>query len=556
MCCDDLTASCQASDCASEPPHTVLADETPTAELSTNRPRLTNTSVAALAPTRGRILRSRYVLQEIIGGGGTSIVFRAQDLLRGHAVAVKLLPEHGRSDPSRLRRLQYEFLKLQSLSHPGIVRVFEFDRDGDVWFISMELVAGLTVKSWLATPRSYPHALKLVASCCSALEYAHSVGVLHGDVKPTNVMVSPDGTARLIDFGSASTPGTESSAGSQPMLPATPCFASPQILAGGCPEQRDDIYSLACLTYSVLSGGRHPFGGRPSFERGRAKCSPTYVRAIPPELFEVIERSLSADRERRAASAGEFLRAVLDADQRHRATSAPSAGTTNRHANGARRQPGRMLSVTDQVVARETGVRFSLANALAVALAIVGAVCMRLERQREPVAAPSKAAAGQILQASATVLQFPPGMGSQPLALPEIRFPSYSRELISFDAPTTMHVSAGQSLVAINVRRSLPAHERALFAWHLEGVVGSLHLDRQVLAPKTVAFNEGQARRTLFIPLTSGSDAGITRGGGSFSVVLQRVAGGPAVGRITRVQIVTDPSPRDPRVTIQARAAE
>ena len=504
-------------------------DETPTVPLCAGPELLPRASVVTPPPASGCILRSRYLLKEIIGQGGTSIVFRAWDLQHGHAVGVKILRSDCRADPPAVRRLWHEFLQMQSLSHPGIVRVFEFDCDGNTQFMSMELVAGLTVKDWMAAPRSYPEALKLVASCCSALAHAHSVGVLHGDLKPTNVMVATDGTARLVDFGSASSLVAEVE--TAVLTPAaTPSYASPQILAGNSAEYRDDIYSLACLTYSILSGGRHPFGGRPSFEHGRAKRAPSYARTIPPELFKVIERSLSVEREGRATSARAFLNDLLDADRRHRSADVPR--------------------VAEPVTRR----RFSLANALAAVLAIAGLVYLQLDRQRELIS-PATTATALPLKASTTAPQLPAGISDLAIALPEIHFPSRSAGLISFDAPTTVHVSHLQSLVAINVRRT-SAGGRASFVWRLKNVVGFLDLDQRDLAPKRVTFNEGQVLRTLFIPLIDASDTGLTRPPGSFNVVLQRVAGGPALGRITRVRVIADPAPSVHQVAIQARLGE
>src|ERR1019366_3408360 len=145
-----------------------------------------------LAP--GSVLRSRYELEEVIGRGGTSIIFRAKDLHRAlpqaaNFVAVKLLRTEQRADPLAITRLKREFRQMQCLSHPGIVRVFDLDCDGDVWFISMELVAGRTVKTWIEKPGSHADALGIIAACCEALEHAHSLGILHGDLKANRFWV-------------------------------------------------------------------------------------------------------------------------------------------------------------------------------------------------------------------------------------------------------------------------------------------------------------------------------------------------------------------------------
>ena len=114
---------------------------------------------------------------------------------------------------------------MQGLSHPGIVRVFDLDSDGEIWFISMELVAGQTVKTWMETPASYADALRIICACGEALEHAHSLGILHGDLKPTNVMVTDNGTAKIIDFGSAPSPGSLLAARPDPTFVATPLYA-------------------------------------------------------------------------------------------------------------------------------------------------------------------------------------------------------------------------------------------------------------------------------------------------------------------------------------------
>ena len=115
-----------------------------------------------------------------IGRGGNAVIFRAKDMhraspqdTRGDFLAIKMLRPELRSDPSALMRLKREFRQLQSLSHPGIVRVFDLDCDHGAWFISMQFVAGQTVKAWMQTPHDHAEALGIIGACCNALEYAH-----------------------------------------------------------------------------------------------------------------------------------------------------------------------------------------------------------------------------------------------------------------------------------------------------------------------------------------------------------------------------------------------
>ena len=574
-----------------------LVDDTPTAQLFPGPQQLAATSEMRVELAPGSVLRSRYELEEVIGRGGTSIIFRAKDLHRAlpqaaNFVAVKLLRTEQRADPLAITRLKREFRQMQCLSHPGIVRVFDLDCDGDVWFISMELVAGRTVKTWIEKPGSHADALGIIAACCEALEHAHSLGILHGDLKATNVMVADDGTAKLIDFGSAPSPGSRVAAGSDPTLAATPLYASPQILAGKSAERRDDVFSLACLSYSILSAGRHPFGGHPSLEDGRAKSAPTYVRAIPAGLFEVIARGLSAERERRPASVGEFLRDLTDADRRRRAD-ATSAATSARDHGGAMRHPGSVMHAADRV-SRSTsptlfkGIRLaarSLTRAngtgiapaalatigdrfgggrgsyrraqpfvrlIALVFAIVGAaVLFRLGTHRDVIRT-----AELPPEASATSPELVATARAQSEVFPETRPLLHDSGVISFEA-STVHASAVQSLVAISVKRLQATRSRGAFVWRVERGTAHPGVDYERIKPQVVRFIEGQAVRTLFIPLINTGATLVPRGPRTFTVALEQVAGGPALGRFARVTVAIDPPPSSSRFPVyQARAEE
>jgi hypothetical protein len=158
-----------------------FVDDNPTAELLFEEPLPEVAAPLAREISAGCILRSRYQLQQSIGQGGDSIVFRAQDLqLAATAdsadsfVAIKILLPRQRTNVHALTRLRREFQQMQCLAHPGIVRVFNFECDGDVWFMTMELVAGQSVNSWMQTPSSPAQAVKIITVCCEALEHAHS----------------------------------------------------------------------------------------------------------------------------------------------------------------------------------------------------------------------------------------------------------------------------------------------------------------------------------------------------------------------------------------------
>jgi tRNA A-37 threonylcarbamoyl transferase component Bud32 len=499
------------------------------------------------------ILRSRYVLEEVIGRGGMSIIYRARDLHRdlpqdvsANFVAIKVLRTEQRDNPWALTRLKREFRQMQSLSHPGIVRVFDLDCDDDIWFMSMELVAGRTVKAWMTTHDSRTDGLRIIRSCCEALEHAHSLGIVHADLKSTNVMVAADGTIKLIDFSSA--PNLTGGAGpdADSNLAVTPLYASPQVLAGKTPEQRDDVFSLACLSYSVLSGGRHPFGGHPSLEDGRVKLAPTYVRSIPVELFKVLEQGLSAERERRPSSVAEFLRQLTAAErqgneQSVRAIEGISPAIAPVTIKEIHSVPRHWLTAHTTAGARGSYRRvwpFVRLTAMVAAIA-VAAVVFRLGTYRGAIRAadlPSEAATASTVPETSA-----PSAGASPehaASLPAAAW-VHDSGVISFDAPT-IRASAAQSVVALTVKRRAATATPGAFVWRVDRGSAYPGVDYERMEPQVVRFAEGQKARTLFIPLIRSRATLLARGPRTFTVQLQQMAGGPALGRFAHVTVALD----------------
>ena len=561
-------------------------DDTPTIQLLPGQQQAAG-AIQAVDPVPGSVLRSRYVLLDIIGRGGSAVIFRAKDMHRaspqdtgGDLLVIKMLRPELRADPSALMRLKREFRQMKSLSHPGIVRVFDLNCDHGAWFISMQFVAGRTVKAWMQTPLDHAKALGIIGACCEAVEYAHSLGVVHGDLKATNVLVADDGAVKLIDFGAVPNSGSHVAAASDPTISLTPLYASPQVLAGKSAERRDDVYSLACLSYAILSAGLHPFGGHPSLEDNRVKSSPTYVRAIPAELFKVIERGLSAERERRPASAAEFFRDLTYADRRRRATATGPAMPVRADATLCSTLPTRLKEVRLGAGAltvasgsaivplapnrfaadrRSHGraVPFMRLTALVVAMA-AAVVLFRIDRQRDvPATAESPHDTAAIFpDVRAVRSDQTETVGELVSTVAESVSTPVSSGVISFETPT-LHASAAQSLVAVSVKRLQGTRSRGAFVWRVERGTAHPGVDYERIEPQMVRFIEGQTVRTLFIPLVNPSSILPSGDPRTFTVVLEPIAGGPALGRIARITVAIDPPPAASRfAAYQARTKE
>jgi serine/threonine protein kinase len=285
----------------------------------------------------GTVLRDRYVIEHVIGIGGNSVVFQARDRHRdsveeaGERVALKVLRPQLRTNPYALMRMRREFRQMQRLTHQGIARVFDLDCDNDLWFMTLELVEGQTITQWMKGTGTDAEAMRIIMGCCEAVSHAHSCGIVHGDLKPSNVLVLPRMSVKLVDFGSAAAEVSGAAlALSARSFAATPPYASPQILTGNVADPRDDVFSLACIAYAVLTRGEHPFERKSSLDAVRDQMRPAYSPKIQPRVFDVIVRALSWQRQNRPASAREFLNALAgnDLGREHRASQPEAVAIT------------------------------------------------------------------------------------------------------------------------------------------------------------------------------------------------------------------------------------
>jgi serine/threonine-protein kinase len=262
-----------------------------------------------------RALGDDYELLGPLGQGGFGRVYRVRDLHLEREVALKVLHPQLTQDPVVVERFRREAQLAARLSHPNIVNIYDIaGRSGLLWY-TMELIQGPSLAQLVdrGGPQSLDFVLRLMREALSALAHAHGSGLVHRDIKPENMLLEPDGSLRITDFGLALAlrAGKFGGATSQS---GTPQFASPEQLLGERVDQRSDLYSLAAVAYFALLGTA-PFPGMTP-EQVLAKQTtnqfPTTAARddVPPAVWEVLDRALRSEVDARYPSAAEFLQAL------------------------------------------------------------------------------------------------------------------------------------------------------------------------------------------------------------------------------------------------------
>lgn len=307
-----------------------------------------------LTPQRGTVLGNRYELTDHIATGGMGEVWAATDTVLRRAVAVKILRDALTDSSEFIERFRAEARHAASLTHPGIASVFDYGEDQSIAFLVMELVPGEPLSRMLAREGALPinTALSLLAQTGEALHAAHTAGVIHRDVKPGNLLILPDGTVKVTDFGIAravdSVPLTATG-----QIIGTAQYMAPEQASGGAATAASDVYSLGVIGYEMLAGVRPFLGDSPvAIAMAHLHQSPPPLPAsVPATLRSVIERALAkspADRPVDAmAFANEVRRiqidtlappavaaAVLGAGQSPATSAALAASTSVMPANG------------------------------------------------------------------------------------------------------------------------------------------------------------------------------------------------------------------------------
>jgi predicted ATPase len=247
-----------------------------------------------------------YHLQSIIGAGGMGTVYKAQDTRLGRTVAIKVLPPEVASDPDARERFEGEARAIAALNHPHICTLFDVGDAAGLRFLVMEYVEGGTLNALGALPLPADRIADIAAQVCDALDAAHAKGIVHRDLKPLNIMVTPRGHVKVLDFGVAKlldpidgTDATTARAHSRTgQMIGTPAYMSPEQACGDPVGPPSDVFALGIVLYQ-LATGRHPFAvndDMPSLVRALLVAAPTPPRrlnaAVPEALDAAILRML------------------------------------------------------------------------------------------------------------------------------------------------------------------------------------------------------------------------------------------------------------------------
>ena len=260
----------------------------------------------------GTYLQDRYEILGRIGSGGMSVVYKAKCHTLDRLVAIKVLKEEFASDENFVSKFKMEAQAAARLSHPNIVNVYDVVDEGDLHYIVMELIEGITLKQYMEKrgQLNWREALHFITQIMKALSHAHSRGIIHRDIKPQNIMVLRDGSVKVADFGIACLANSANTLTQEAL--GSVHYMSPEQARGDRTDARSDIYSAGVVLYEMLTG-RLPFEGDNAVSVAIQHLSsvPLSPREINPDVPEALElicmKAMASDLEKRYASADEML---------------------------------------------------------------------------------------------------------------------------------------------------------------------------------------------------------------------------------------------------------
>ena len=472
----------------------------------------------------GEILCDRYVIESQLANGGMGTVYKALDQSRSEHtdadayVAIKVLHEKTRSRSDVLAKLRREFYCAQALSHRSIIKVYELDLH-QFPFFSMELIDGENLPSLMQRfhpvplPRSYVWAV--IREVGDGLAHAHERRVIHGDIKPQNVMVTNSGEVRILDFGT--------SGGSATAM--TPAYASCDLLEGREADPRDDLFALACMSYELLAG-EHPFQHRRATEARSQKIAPPRPPGLTGRQWKALMQGLAWERADRPPSVRDWLADLELGRAPLGPIPQPEKSKTSLLAKG--------------------GVASALL-ALLAAVVVGGITWAVLSRPKAPTVAADAAAADAdavpvVIPAPSDTDDAPP-----PADLPEAKAEPKARHAAARPIDRTekigMLVNAysfgpGQKFAEIRVHRSSGSKGATSFDWWTEPASALAGADFAPQTPTTVFFPSGMRTVSLFVKLLPNASRKRTA---LFYVVLGNTSSGSTLSSPSKASISLHP---------------
>jgi serine/threonine protein kinase len=504
----------------------------------------------------GSVLRRRYRIENVLGQGEMGTVFQALDEYRletppgSQKLAIKVLHTAVAKRAELLTQLRREFQQLQLLSHPNILRVFEFDRDGPVVFFTMELLNGPLLSRVLQARKLIPleraQALAIVRDIGAAIAHAHSRGVVHGSINPQNIFITVPGELRVLDFAAAHRSNRRSSTPDHEMtMPfATSGYASCQVLEGERADARDDVFALACITYLLLSG-EHPFSKKTAIEARQANLSLRRPPKVTNRQWQALRAGLRWEREDRPANVQEWLERL--------------------DLRGAAKRLAPIGDLLEPPPRKESKSFFAMTVAVGIALLLGGAYWMISQRSvlpqvdgsppiRADVPSPNQAASSGPAASTDTAplaRSTPtPALHDTPVAAPHAATTSAATPSVSplagvtagpskiEMAADTVDVPAAESVAQVSVRRKGSLRGETNFTWWTESGTAKPGIDFSAVVPQRAFIGDGKSGISLSIPL---SKAPRTQSK-SFYVVIDQSEGGAAPGARTLTMVTLLPS--------------
>ncbi len=266
------------------------------------------------------LLNNRYELLESLGSGGMAQVYKAHDKMLERLVAIKVLKPEYSTNPSVQVRFRQEAKAIANLSHPNIVTVHDFGFDQNQLFLVMEFIPGLNLKQMLKKKGAFSEteALPIMRQVCAGLGYAHRAGIIHCDIKPHNVIVTPDNRVKVMDFGIARAIAGINPNEQSDVVWGSPLYFSPEQATGRAPLPASDVYSSGVVFYEMLTG-RPPFIAKTAeslarLHRDATPADPSQFNSgITPKMAEILLKVLSkepSNRYRTADQLGQVLATV------------------------------------------------------------------------------------------------------------------------------------------------------------------------------------------------------------------------------------------------------